>query len=564
MEVARPPLLANLDHVKEQLRRSSHGIAELCYEHREWQRSIEGMLGIIEHSITNSTLLKMIPEDSEIKQLAISSPEQDAEGPRKTSSSSYNSTNSSASSHQRGQKHKPRPPSVPSVPGSEHCKVPRPRSFRGSLLQSRNTVKQCPAGPLRKLLADLLNPPVHDQKAPSGIQKARKFISRIVSSNWFEYASGFVILLNVIAIGFEADLSLAGNEWESSSWFAGSERIFLAIYCAEAILRAFGLGRTLLSDGWYIMDLFLIVIVMVTLAVVPMLANQHDIASFRKLLVVRGLRLLRLLRVCRMVHHFKIIWRLVYGFLTSWQTIFATAALILVSIYVFSCIAVEIIAKDMDLTSNEITQQIVSQNFWGVGRSMLTIFQFVTLDGLREIYYPLVIEKPWLSVYFFAIVLVISIGLMNLVTACLVQTATANAAASADEERSRLKSKVSGALPQLIAIFNELDTDGSGLITHQKVENVPVDILPRRVLESIYADTMGDVFDLLDVEASGFLTEIEFTEGLLNLCLLDTPIATIQILKLLKTIHNQLSHDVRDSSHSRFAMADCTEEQIVV
>ena len=34
------------------------------------------------------------------------------------------------------------------------------------------------------------------------------------------------------------------------------------------------------------------------------------------------------------------------------------------------------------------------------------------------------------------------------------------------------------------------------------------------------------VFDLLDVDESGFLTEIEFTEGLLNLCLLDTPIAT--------------------------------------
>ena len=80
---------------------------------------------------------------------------------------------------------------------------------------------------------------------------------------------------------------------------------------------------------------------------------------------------------------------LVYGFLTSRQTLFATAALILVAIYVFSCIAIEIIAKDSELTANEITEQIVSQIFWGVGHSMLTIFQFVTLDGLREIYYPL-------------------------------------------------------------------------------------------------------------------------------------------------------------------------------
>jgi len=36
---------------------------------------------------------------------------------------------------------------------------------------------------------------------------AWKVISEIVSSGW-EYVSGFVILLNVITIGFEAELSL--------------------------------------------------------------------------------------------------------------------------------------------------------------------------------------------------------------------------------------------------------------------------------------------------------------------------------------------------------------------
>ena len=38
--------------------------------------------------------------------------------------------------------------------------------------------------------------------------------------------------------------------------------------------------------------------------------------------------------------------------------------------------------------------------------------------------------------------------------------------------------------------------------------------------------TNAHVFDLLDVDESGFLTEMEFTEGLLNICWLDPPIAT--------------------------------------
>ena len=95
-------------------------------------------------------------------------------------------------------------------------------------------------------------------------------------------------------------------------------------------------------------------------------------------------------------------------------------------------------------------------------------------------------------------------------------------------------------MPSLISLFQELDVDGSGLLTHNEVDNVPVDILPPRVLDSVFVDSMSDIFDLLDVNECGFLTQMEFVEGLLNLCLLDTPVATMQNFKLLKIIHDQL------------------------
>lgn len=92
----------------------------------------------------------------------------------------------------------------------------------------------------------------------------------------------------------------------------------------------------------------------------------------------------------------------------------------------------------------------------------------------------------------------------------------------------------------MIALFQKLDTDGSGLLTHDEVDSVPLDILPPRVLDSVYVDSMRDVFDLLDVDECGFLTQMEFVEGLLNLCLLDMPVATMQNMKLLKIMHHQL------------------------
>ena len=108
-----------------------------------------------------------------------------------------------------------------------------------------------------------------------------------------------------------------------------------------------GFGWQILWDLWFLIDLALIFVGILALVVIPTSASK--MTGFEKLLLVRGLRLLRLMRVLRMVHHFKIIWRLVSGFLTAWDTIFASAALILVTLFIFACIAIEFIAKDGEL-----------------------------------------------------------------------------------------------------------------------------------------------------------------------------------------------------------------------
>lgn len=42
----------------------------------------------------------------------------------------------------------------------------------------------------------------------------------------------------------------------------------------------------------------------------------------------------------------------------------------------------------------------------------------------------------------------------------------------------------------------------------------------------------------MEVDGTKELTHIEFVEGLLNLCLMDTPISTLQSLKLLQLIRS--------------------------
>ena len=134
-------------------------------------------------------------------------------------------------------------------------------------------------------------------------------------------------------------------------------------------------GLIVFQDLWFLLDLCLILVGLLALWIVPAFGRESATSGFEKLLVVRGVRLLRLVRVLRMVRHFKIMWRLVYGLLTAGQTILSTTALILVSLFIFACVAVEVIAKDADLLADSVTRGIVVGRFRGVGRSILTLTQ---------------------------------------------------------------------------------------------------------------------------------------------------------------------------------------------
>eukprot|EP00435_Cladocopium_sp_Y103_P042299 s604_g11.t1 len=157
-------------------------------------------------------------------------------------------------------------------------------------------------------------------------------------------------------------------------------------------------------------------------------------------------------------------------------------------------------------------------------------------------------QKPMLILYFGPILFIVSIGLMNLITAVLVENSLEHAAHEAETERLQLKKRVKEALPQLLSAFQELDVDGSGCLTKEEVENVPIDILPPKMLEAISIESMPELFELLDVDNSGQLDQTEFVEGLLNLVLLDVPISTIQslrLLRLLRAMSQKLDHDVQ-------------------
>ncbi|CAE6972011.1 unnamed protein product [Symbiodinium sp. CCMP2592] len=433
------------------------------------------------------------------------------------------------------------PPNEDSKAGPEASRPSKSSPDRKSA--TKNTMKNLQLsknGALKKVVAEMMldTGSKENLELASWWKRMRRRALTFVNSKQFEAFTCCVIVLNMMMLGIEAEISLI-NENEEVVWATWVERIFLAVYTAECALRLFAKGSDCFRNMWFLLDFFLVIVGLLALVIFPLVGTAAG--GIEKILVVRGLRLLRLARALRMVGRLKVIWRLVYGLITAGQTMFSTTLLIGLVLFICGCVSVEIITKNkafcLDPTSE--TCHVVNKHFADLGTSILTLVQFVTLDSIAEVYFPIIVQQPLLLVFFLPILMFVSITLMNLITAVLVENALEFAAHEAEAERIKTKQRVKEALPRLLEIFNEIDEDASGCVTHDEIEKVSVDVLPPRLLETVSVDSMTDLFELLDVDGSGRLTRGEFVEGLLNLVLMDVPIWTIQSLKLLRLIRGQ-------------------------
>merc|ERR1719321_1712559 len=95
--------------------------------------------------------------------------------------------------------------------------------------------------------------------------------------------------------------------------------------------------------------------------------------------------------------------------------------LLLIILYVFACMGVEIFTKNTKLREDPIFDHYVEKYWADLSVSMLTLIQFVNLDGIGAIYTPMVLSEPSTGIFFISFMLIVSICLMNLVTAVIVE-----------------------------------------------------------------------------------------------------------------------------------------------
>jgi len=361
----------------------------------------------------------------------------------------------------------------------------------------------------------------------------------VLASRWFEPVSGSVIFANALCLGISIDKELQGRD---TSVLSMLEHFFLGFFIFELLIVVSACGFGKLAEGWTMFDAVIIVCGVVSLWIVdPIMARMkiedNDIVKGAQgMLILRMLRLLRLVRAVRLINSFNALWKLTESFLRCAPTMFSALLMVLMMIYIFACVGAEFISKqDWDDAEGA---ELVHSRFSTLPLIMLSLVQFITGDSISGLYYPLVAQKPALIVYFVALLLAVTLALMNLVTAMVVEDAISNARMDDEMEIHFRRSRAKELRPKIGAIFDSIDInsdDAAELSEALRVINDGFHV-PRELQGIITESRIVDLWDALDSNGDGRLSRQEFVDGLCHMALLDIPVETVQMMHLQRTL----------------------------
>ncbi|CAJ1381966.1 unnamed protein product [Effrenium voratum] len=279
------------------------------------------------------------------------------------------------------------------------------------------------------------------------------------SQTSFDMFFASVLLLNAVKLGTDAvlkperltDLESSSFASAAMAWFT-LETIFITTFTAELFLRAifkyqievqgehelvlcvvpkFALTMTfsqslevisyssrLLLDKMFIFDVVMVLVSLVDSFILRFVAAGENPPALRLV------GLCRLIRLVRLLHLIKDLGRMVRGFVGNFQLIFRSVCIMTIFIYASAVLMVDFVGQ------NEETQEDANiQEKWGrIPDCMITLFTMATLSGWAKhvdevaAYPSLETVMPAFTIMFLAIC---SLGILNLVTGVMVQTAFA-------------------------------------------------------------------------------------------------------------------------------------------
>jgi len=386
---------------------------------------------------------------------------------------------------------------------------------------------------------------MEDFEKPDFVNRLRGWSHRLLTWIWFDFCIGMVILANAMTIGAEA-IAKTKDE-DPALWIRVVDVVFLLIYTVELSLRVFTYRMFAFSNHWVKFDAFLVItgyfdLVMLTIS--ASVEGGGGGGALDQIMLVRMLRLCRLARMVRFFTQFRVLWALVQGLMHSFNTLLWTFLLMFCLLYSFAILSIDVFPKESWETASEEYREAAGRFNGGLGLAMMTLSQFLWFDSTGRIYKPLIVEKPATVLFFAVFILVCSIALMNLVITVMVERHMEQSAQDKQAIATRDAERRKRMLPKLEALFRELDSDGSGYIDLEEIQEAPQ--ATKDYLQEIGKGLdIEELFKMLDYDGGGILSAREFCDGLVKASTSEKPLELLRLVSMSSEIMEQ-SRDIVD------------------
>ncbi|GAB3886570.1 hypothetical protein GCM10027612_23880 [Microbispora bryophytorum subsp. camponoti] len=191
----------------------------------------------------------------------------------------------------------------------------------------------------------------------------RERVRVVVDSPVFQRAVIAVIALNGIALGLETSPELADRH---ATAFLVIDRVILAVFVVEILLRIVAHGKAFFRDPWNWFDL-----IIVGAALVP---------ASESLSILRLFRFLRVLRLISVVPGMR---RVVSALFTAIPGLASAVVLLLLSLYTASVIG------------EQLFREAAPQYFGDLGRSLFTMFTVLTVENWPQVAEDVMARSRW-------------------------------------------------------------------------------------------------------------------------------------------------------------------------
>ncbi|MFN7958791.1 MAG: ion transporter [Holophagaceae bacterium] len=226
----------------------------------------------------------------------------------------------------------------------------------------------------------------HHPSTPAPTLRERTL--RLLESAWFERSITALILLNAITLGIETSPLVTA---QAGNLLHGFDRLVLAVFGVELLLRGFVHRSRFFRDPWRVFDLLVVGIAM--------------IPAGTAFTVLRSLRVLRVLRLVSLVPSMRGVVGALLKALPGMASIIGLMGLVL---YVSAVMATRLfgaISPDM---------------FGSLGASLFTLFQVMTVEGWPDIAREIMARSPHAWIFFVAYLLIATFMVLNLFIAVVV------------------------------------------------------------------------------------------------------------------------------------------------